>query len=439
MNDEGSTMNDRSTGIARIVISVFLFIILLALGIAGLLKLKSLSKPAERGAMAPPLTRVDVLRLKKQDYREILRGYGRCRAMLRTVVSSEVQGVVLKVAPELEAGARVRKGVVLVEIDESDYRETLARKQATLEQNQAQLKHQESDILSLETQLAVARAELELSLAELERRIQMYKNDVASPDEVDRQRRATKAVELAALKIENALHLGRITTTQISSTMKSTLVDIKRAERDMARCQLRAPYDGVIESRLVQPGALMAPGTELFRILDPNRVEVPVALPASAFGDVQVGAEVKVETTNDSRSSWSTTIARIAPQLQVDDRTFQVFVVIEATAEKAAPPPGAFLRATIEGPLRRGVFVLPRTAFLDDEVLVLKEGHAGRSAQVEGLRLKIDQFLPDVALSKDPHAEGREIVLDNLEQIASGSEVEILNVRTSLGPEVLEK
>ena len=69
--------------------------------------------------------------LKTIDYQEEFSGYGRVRALLDTVVSSEVQGVVVEVSPDLEAGSAIKKGTVLIKIDDRDYQEALGRHKAT--------------------------------------------------------------------------------------------------------------------------------------------------------------------------------------------------------------------------------------------------------------------------------------------------------------------
>ena len=141
--------------------------------------------------------------------------------------------------------------------------------------NLAEEKRQIADVKGLEDQLRVAKRELEISRSELERRIEMRKNNVGSPDEVDRQQRATKSVELNMLRIENNLKLGKINKSRISSQIKSTRIDIKRAERDIERCTLIAPFSGVVESRKAQLGARVAPGAELYRLVDTSKSKCP--------------------------------------------------------------------------------------------------------------------------------------------------------------------
>ncbi|MFT7618131.1 MAG: RND family efflux transporter MFP subunit [Planctomycetota bacterium] len=414
----------------RTIASVVLVILVLVIGVQGFKALKAMAKPAEKGVSTPPLTRVDVLTLERQDYQEKLQGYGRVRALRQTVVSAEIQGLVRKISPSLEAGAHVEAGTVLVSIDDRDYRESLGRHQATLTQNESELERQKADIQSQETQLKISNQELELSMKELARRIQMKVNKVASADEVDRQRRATTAVELSKLRIENNVKLGTINVQRLESMMASTQLDIQRAERDIQRCTLTVPYAGVIESRVVQVGSRVTLGSELFRVVDPSVVEIPITLPATYYGDVPLGADVKLIGSDINEQTWSAKIERISPSVSAADRTFQVFVVVAETKTKKAPTPGAFLKAEILGALRTSVYVIPRTAFLDDLVLVLGKDQEDKKAIVEGLALTIDRILPDVALTSDARAEGRDVVLNNLERIASGSTVEVLTRKT---------
>lgn len=428
-------MKSPNSTLRRILASGFLVILLLVIGVQGFQALKALAQDAEKGVNTPPLTRVDVLNLTLQDYRENLVGYGRARAIRQTVVSSEVQGLVRTLAPTLAAGGHVPSDQTLVTIDDRDYRETLGRHKATQSQNDAEHQRQLAEIVDLKTQLEVAESELSLSLKELDRRIRMQATNVASIDEVDRQRRATKNVELAKLRIESSIKLGQINVTRIEAMMAATRLDIQRAERDIARCQLSAPYAGVIESRAVQIGTRISVGSELYRILDPGIIEIPVTLPATYYRDVELGAEVKLTGGDLNQDSWTAKIERISPSVSATDRTFQVFAVVLETKEKKAPTPGAFLKAKILGALRKDVYVIPRTAFLEEFILVLAPGQDDQRAIVEGLKLRIDRLLPDYALTRDPRAKNRDVVLNSLERIASGSKVEVLRRKTTLNEE----
>ena len=74
---------------------------------------------------------------------------------------------------------------------------------------------------------------------------------------------------------------------------------IAAAQLDLGRTVIRAPYAGRIVDRDVEEGARVAPGTVLFELVDVSRVEIPVALPASRYGEIAVGAVASVRVGTD--------------------------------------------------------------------------------------------------------------------------------------------
>ncbi len=61
---------------------------------------------------------------------------------------------------------------------------------------------------------------------------------------------------------------------QRQTDFELTQLDIRQQQLQVSRCQLKAPFDGVVVARHVAEGELAAPGTPLLSLLDTKRVEV---------------------------------------------------------------------------------------------------------------------------------------------------------------------
>ncbi|MEM8883742.1 MAG: efflux RND transporter periplasmic adaptor subunit [Planctomycetota bacterium] len=376
--------------------------------------LASKAEPPAKAAEIEIRVAVRVAEAKRQDYVEQLTGYGRARSLRRTAVAAEVAGLVVQLAPELEAGNAVRAGQELVWLDDRDRRTQVSTIAARSSRRQAEEKRLRADRANLERQLKIARGELEVAERELGRVRRLVEREVATSSSEDAELLRVTTRQTAVTRLEGELSKNQAMLDSNQAEDKELQVSADQARTDLDRTVIRAPYDGRIELRMVQKGARVAPGVELFRIVDPTRVEVPVALPASRYGEVAVGAEAAVQLPGSRGVSWKASVARLAPTVRADDRTFLVY--LESTGEEAVPP-GAFVSASISGRRYPDVFVLPRTAFVGDRIFVA-DGEVAR-ARTPG----VVRALPSVVLCRDGIEVGESIIVTNLEQVAEGSRV----------------
>ena len=235
----------------------------------------------------------------------------------------------------VEVGARVRQGQVLLELD-----------RRTLEMQARQS----------EATLAQAKASAELARAQAVRGENLLERKLISSanfDELAANRAKTAAAALAA-----------------------------EADRDAAKLRLgfaslRAPDDGIISARNVQPGQIVATGTELLRLIRRGRLEWRAEISENDLQRVAVGASVTLR--GPSGESVAGRIRAVSPALDPKTRTALVYADLSS--------PGA-LRAGMfaEGRVRTGkasVMVVSRQSvvFRDGYPYVFVLGEGNRVAQ----------------------------------------------------------
>jgi RND family efflux transporter MFP subunit len=291
-------------------------------------------------------------------------------------------------------------------------RSALARRSKTL----AEAKRLATDLETNGKKLALSREELAASEREVSRIQGLEGRGGATKSELDKERLRFLVRRGAILELEGrqASLEAQIERNRFESAEIETAV--AEAQLDLARAVIHAPYAGVIVEKEVEVGARVAPGTVLFELVDLARIEIPVALPASRYGEVEVGApaSVRIGTGVEPRRG---TIARLAPRVSTEDRTFFAYVVLENVAGTAPVPPGAFVTAQVDGRRFADVIVLPRTAFVGRQVYV----HQSGVARVR--EPSVRYTLPHVLIADGGLEEGDELILTNLEEIADGTRV----------------
>lgn len=90
---------------------------------------------------------------------------------------------------------------------------------------------------------------------------------------------------------------------------------IAKAKHDRALTKFRqtkilAPYDGIIQSRLLDEGSIVNPSVPIFEILDSKTVEASVSLPKSIIEEVSVGQKYAFTIGDES---FDATLTRLAP------------------------------------------------------------------------------------------------------------------------------
>ena len=370
---------------------VLLPLLVLALGIAALALLVALRRqPAPR----PPVIPVPVVETVPVRYgpeRVIVRAEGTVEAETRTTLVAEVGGKVLEVSPHFEDGEFVRQGELLLRIDPVDWRAALESARATL-----------------------ARAEL--ALAQEEAAAAQARRDWERFGEGDPDPLVVHEPQLARARAE----------------VDAARAAVARAERDLARTEIRAPYDGRVLARNVDVGQVVMPGTALGSLYATDAVLVPLPVPDDelAWLDVPLapgapaGPPVILRARFGGRERrWKGRIVRTGGQIDPKSRMVRLVARVDRPFVPGGAPlaPGMFVRAEIPGKLLPRAARLPRVALRgEDTVLVVDEESRVRIRKVEVLRRERDSVLVGEGL-----ADGERIAITPLEIVTDGMRVEV--------------
>lgn len=189
----------------------------------------------------------------------------------------------------VRAGEVVKRGAVLVRLDDAGYRIDVARAQA-------QLKLVDNRIRLAEAQFAQSRA-------------------LAAKGFISDDGLRIRETELAVLRSE----------------ADATRATLDAARLGLSRTVIRAPYDGVLRTRLANVGDLAAPGTALVVFASAAEAEVRARVPQQQIDDLKAAAAWSLKAGD---TSYRVQLRRISPLL---DRAGQAREVIFA-AEDELPP-----------------------------------------------------------------------------------------------------
>jgi membrane fusion protein (multidrug efflux system) len=218
----------------------------------------------------------------------------------------------------------VRRGDVLVQLDDSDARIALAQAEAELARTRrqygqtsatstalaAQVDARNADIARARAQLVSAQADYERARVDLARRQRLAPNGAVSGEELSSatnafasakaalelaragiaQASSTKGAASGELAANNALISG--TTANNAPEVLAAQAKVAQAKLDLERTVIRAPIDGVITRRNVQIGQRVAPGTALMLIVPIGQLYVDANFKEGQLDRVKVGQQV---------------------------------------------------------------------------------------------------------------------------------------------------
>jgi RND family efflux transporter MFP subunit len=247
---------------------------------------------------------------------------------------SEVSGKVVSVAESFDVGQIFAKSDLLLKIDSRDY------------------------------ELALAQARSQVAQAQL--RLQM---EVKEADVVRREWELLNQGEPTGLQArEPQLASAR-------AALEAALAAEEAAKRNLDRCEIRAPFDGMVARAGVRPGQFAALATPLGELFATDVAEVRLPLIASDLSFIDLprpGAKVALgQAPKVTLSGWGAEwVGRVVrSEGTVDPLNRMVYVVAQITDPYGLPNDtvaplrsGMFVQASIEGRTQEGVVVLPRHA-----------------------------------------------------------------------------
>lgn len=192
-------------------------------------------------------------------------------------IATEVAGQIVFKAAECEAGQYVTKGHLLMRIDPTDYElevERLTRQQEQAYQALRELDQEESNTQKL---IEMAQQEVVLRERELKRR-QSLPSGFASEGEIDQARGALLAAQQQRLNYENQLDLLRKTRARLEASERLAATELKAAEINLQRAEIRAPIDGVIVREDAELNTFVTRGNPIVTMEDTSKVEVATRL-----------------------------------------------------------------------------------------------------------------------------------------------------------------
>jgi len=214
-------------------------------------------------------------------------------------------------------------------------------------------------------------------------------------------------------RLENLVRDGAATAQELDQAtaqleMAEARLSEARAQRDYV--SLRAPFDGTITARMVDPGDLAVPGLPVLSIAGSGGVKVEADAPAALAGRVATGDRVLV--VDPEGHSWPAVVTRKVPVIDRSSNRFRLEARF-AEGASALPLPGTYARLELPG-TEGGSLLVPSDALVRQGQLIgvfaVEEGTLRlrwiRTGRVRGDAVEVLAGLdPDAVVVRNPAAD----------------------------------
>ncbi|SFR37159.1 RND family efflux transporter, MFP subunit [Pseudidiomarina maritima] len=292
-------------------------------------------QPPQRSNERPPVL-VEVVEAQPENIRFEVEGQGNVRPKHMTNLVSQVSGQVIEISANFVNGGFFDKGEVIIQIDPADYRVALQSAKASLAQAKA-------------------------ALAEESARAKVAKDEWES----------LQMGEIPALGIREPQVASAVAAVQ------SAEAAVAKAQRDLDRTTIRAPYAGILQNKNVDIGQFLTMNTQVGTLYgsevaeirvplsdrDLAYIDLPDANHDGAYPHVALTSEVAGETY-----TWHGNLVRSEGVLDQNSRVIYGVVEVEDPYNQQSdrhPVPlrfGRFVELVIEGIEAQQVFRVPRYA-----------------------------------------------------------------------------
>jgi len=359
-----------------------------------------LTEPAAQRSSASKETAmlVEVAGVEKGTFRPTIVAMGTVRPEQEIVLSPRVGGEIVSIGESFTPGGFVEKGEVLLQIDPADYEATLLQRQSELRQAKAEL-------------------QMELGRQELARR---------DYEEI--------ADEISSDYANLVLREPQLDTAR--AMVESAEAAVRRAELDLERTRIRAPFDAHILSRDADVGSQVAPGQSLGHLVGIETYWVEATVPVSDLRWIDFPEDTEAAGSVARirhRVAWpegtfrNGEVHRLIGALENQTRLARVLLTVSDPLahqpESYGLPPlmvGSFVEIRIEGKPIENAIRMDRAYLRQNDTVWLQDNGQLRIQAVE-----IVFRDEDYAYISDGLNENDRVVTTNLSTVVDGAKLRL--------------
>jgi len=377
-------------------LKITLPILIIVVALAAALYIGSTAPKARRTPPVREAPLVEVLQARHTSQRVTVPAMGSIIPAREVTLKSQVAGDIVKINPRFEEGGHLKEGEQILKIDDQDYR------------------------------LAVAEQHSAVVSAEYALKLEMGRQDVAK-----REWELLGGSPQKAPDSELALRKPHLEKAQ--ADLAAARAAMKRAELDLARTIVRAPFNCIVRTKKVDLGSHVSSQDQIAELVGTDEYRVRASVPVDRLRWISIprggndgGSKARIVYGNGSGYERRGTVIKLLGDLEEEGRMARILITVtdplNLTSPESNRPPlliGEYVRVEIEGPELEGVVALPRTALRDGRNIWIADGNDSLDIR----RMDIVWRGEETVLVRNSLADGERIIITDLSTPIQGMKV----------------
>jgi len=197
-------------------------------------------------------------------------------------------------------------------------------------------------------------------------------------DQASRQLDRSKTLRQSGMISAQGLEDAEVKRDNLQSDLEAARTRVVQAKQQLQRSEARAPFDGVVSERKVSAGDTAQIGKELLKVIDPTSMRFEALVSADQVGSVKAGQPVHFRVNGYGDQEFTGKVRRVNPA--ANPTTRQVELLVDFVGEKQPKLAGLYAEGRIETDVRSSL-TIPASA-------VVKDGDSSYAWRVSAAKIK---------------------------------------------------